>query len=321
MPDQPHTPMNLSQARAIDPILSTIAHGYSNSELIFTELFPRVPIPVRGMRVIRFGKDSFRTVNARRAPGGSKKRIQYGYATDPVRLSMEDLEAIVPFEHMGDASAVPGVDLATIGVNNTMGTVMLNLEVQAADLATTAANYGTNNRMTLSGSDLWSDPASNPFADIKDGREAVRRAIGRYPNKLTLSAQAFDALCDHPAVVDRVKYTQANAVTEDMLARLFKVERVVVGKAIYLPEQAADTDPAIDVWGNHAILAYVPMGAAQQYGMPSYGYTYELQGHPQVMTPYVENSADSWIYPVKYEREPELTGVDGGFLFENAVAG
>jgi len=316
----PHTPMNVAQARVVDPVLSQIAHGYSNSELIFTELFPRVQIPVRGMRVIRFGKDSFRVVNARRAPGGNKKRIQYGYASDPVALNMEDLEALVPFEHMQDASVVPGVDLGARGVNNTMNTIMLNLEVQAATLATTPGNYGANSRVTLSGPDQWTDPASDPFTDIKDGREATRRLIGRYPNKLTLSAPAFEALCIHPMVLERIKYTSGNAVTEDILARLFKVDRVVVGKAVYLPEEATEADTALDVWGNHAILAYVPMTEQQQYDMPSFGYTYELTGHPQVQVPYIENGADSWVYPVKYERAPILTGIEAGFLIENAVA-
>ena len=73
--------MNTAQARVVDPILSTHARGYRNAEFIGHMLFPIVDIPVRGMRVIRFGKESFRKMNTRRAPGAETARVQYGYAS------------------------------------------------------------------------------------------------------------------------------------------------------------------------------------------------------------------------------------------------
>jgi hypothetical protein len=51
--------MNPSQARVIDPVLTTVAQGYQNAEMIATALFPVVPVPLRGGNVITFGKESF----------------------------------------------------------------------------------------------------------------------------------------------------------------------------------------------------------------------------------------------------------------------
>ena len=55
----PESNMNTAEARVIDPILSTHAQGYRNAEYIGHLILPIADIPVRGMRVLKFGKDSF----------------------------------------------------------------------------------------------------------------------------------------------------------------------------------------------------------------------------------------------------------------------
>lgn len=57
-------PINTRQAAVVDPILSTHARGYRNSEFVAQVLFPRVTIPNRSMRVIKFGKESFRMLGS-----------------------------------------------------------------------------------------------------------------------------------------------------------------------------------------------------------------------------------------------------------------
>ena len=51
-------PLNNRTAAVVDPILSTHARGYRNMEFIGHLLFPRVTIPNRSMRVIKFGRSS-----------------------------------------------------------------------------------------------------------------------------------------------------------------------------------------------------------------------------------------------------------------------
>ncbi len=96
-----------------------------------------------------------------------------------------------------------------------------------------------------------------------------------------------------------------------MLAKAFDIERVVVGKAV-----TSDGAGVIsDVWGNNAVLAYVP-GAPSGMEEPSYGYTYTMTGHPLVEEAYYENNAKSWIYGVGFERAPVLSGITSGYLIQ-----
>ena len=310
-------PLNQRTAAVVDPILSTHARGYRNAEFVSEVLFPRVTIPNRSMRVIKFGKEAFRKLNTRRAPGADKKRVQYGYASDPVALVQDALEAVVPIEHQQEAAGVPGIDLGAGAVNMVLNIIDLGHEYEAASLARNPANYPAGNKATLSGDNLWSDDAANPIRQIKDGREAVRQRIGRYPNTLTLGPSAFNAITEHPAILEKIKYTSASSVTAEMLAAMLELKKVVVGKAVWLPEEADDNALASDVWGDDAILAYVA-DAGDTFQVPSFGYTYELSGYPQVQTPYFERANDSWIYPTTAERRAYLTGAEGGFLFKDA---
>lgn len=309
--------LNQRTAAVVDPILSTHARGYRNSTFISPYLFPRVSIPNRSMLTIKFGKEAFRKLNTRRAPGSQTKRVQYGYAADPVALVQDSLEGVVPTEHQQEAESIPGIDLGAGAVNMVLDVLDLNLETETAGIARNPANYDANHKLALAGTDRWSDPDSDPKADMDAAKELIRRSIGRYPNTLVLGPNAGNALQNHPKIKEQFKYTSKDSLTLDMLAAYFDVPKVVKGAAVYLPETAADSDLANDVWGDDAVLAYVPE-TGDNFQVPSYAYTYELMGYPQVEQPYYDRSIKSWVYPTTVERRPILTGAEGGFLFQNA---
>ena len=306
---------NLNQRRVIDPILSTVAQGYRQADHVGMALFPRVPVAAAGGQILEFGQESFKLYSTARAPGTAAKRIQFGYLGKPFALENHALEAPVPREHQRDASVVPGVDLGTRAVNLVMAVMGLALESAQATLATTAGNYDSAHKVTLSGTAQWSDPASTPIGDINTAREAVRASVGLYPNTLVLSAKAFAKLKDHASLTDRIKYTQRGVLTPELIGALLDIPRVVVGGALTF----SDAGVAADVWGKHAVLAYVPP-IPSTMEEPSYGYTYAMDGHPLVEQPYWEESTKSWIYGVAYERVPVLSGITSGYLITNAVA-
>ncbi len=302
-----------SQIRVINPILSNVAQGYTNMDLVGSALFPRVPVAVSGGQIIEFDRDAFRLVNARRAPGGATKRIPLGYSGKPFALLQDSLEVPLPRELVRDAKIVPGIDLAQRSIRVTMKNLMLNLENDQAILATNASNYSTN-KVTLAGATKWSASTGTPLTDIDTGREMIRQTTGIYPNTLVLSPLAFNACKNNPNVVSRFQYNgslgaDSSQITPAMLAGLFNIKKVVVGGAVTW----TDANVASDVWGNNAILAYVPETdlAIEE---PSYGYTYTMDGNPLVEEPYYDPNVKSWVYGVTYERVPVLSGIASGYL-------
>ena len=305
------------QARVVDPILSAVARGYrSPKAAVASVLFPIVPVGLRAGRIISFGPDDFKLVNTARAPGANTKRIQFGYAGENYSLVDYRLEGAVPNELQEEASNGPGIDLSSNAVRRVQNIMALEREKQAADLARNEARYGAGNKETLSGTSQWSDPASDPFTDIMDGKESIRAKIGERPNVLTLGPKVLTALRTHPKVLDRLSTASDRPpATLQQLQALFELQQIVEGEAVY-----HDGSQFQDVWGKDAILAYTTPASMQEMGSPSFGYTYQLEGRPMVEEGYEERNANSWFYPVTDAYQPVLAGATAGFLFKSAVA-
>lgn len=309
--------MTPKEARIVDPVLSTIAHGYQNSEMIASALFPIVPVNLRGGQIITFGKEAFMLYQTQRAPGENTRRVRFGYAGAPYALVDYSLEGIVPMEIDQEAKNGPGIDLGAGAVGEVSAIMALGLEKKSADIARTPGSYGVNNKVTLSGTDQWSSSTSDPIGDVEAAKEAVRAATGKRPNTMVLGALVFSYLKSHPQIVERIKYTGRDVATVELLAALFGVQRVVVGDSIYSND---DGTAFTDVWGKDVIIAYTNLASVQSGGLPSYGYTYQLNGYPFVEEPYYDRSAKSWIYPVSRAEAPVLASSAAGFLITNAVA-
>lgn len=308
--------MNNSQARVIDPILTAVARGYeSQFPLVADILFPVVPVNARGGTIITFGREQFQVVDTRRAPGADTKSIEIGYGSGKYSLTDNRLMGKVPVEHLEEAAAVPGIDLASRAVMVVQDKMSLEREVHAAVLARAAGAYANSNKATLSGADLWTDPTSNPFVVIEAAKEAIRKKIGRRPNVMVLGPVVLSALRNHPLVMDRLSTsTDRTPATLAQLQALFEIAQIVEGGAI------TDTASTFsDVWGNDAILAYVTPKSLQEMGSQNYGYTYQLRDFPRVEESYLDRGKNSFMYPVSGASQAVLTSADSAFLVKSAV--
>lgn len=312
------TQQTTSQARGIDPILTEVAQGYKNAAMVGTALFPVVNVMQRGGKILSFGKEDFALYATARAPGSNTKRVQFGFASGNYALDQHALEAVAPWELQQDASTVAQVNLASAALRKTQNIIALRLEKAQADIATTAASYAASNKTTLATVNQWSDytGTSKPSADIETAKEAIRSQIGMYPTTVVLSAQVMGKLRQHPAIVDRIKYTGRDTATPELLAALWGVERVLVGGAVYSDAAGA----MADVWGKFVVVAYTQPASAADLGAPTYGYTYRLDGAPYVEVGYQDRNTKSDIYPVTDDVLPVLTAPSAGYLISAAIA-
>ena len=305
------------QARVVDPILSAVARGYrSPKAAIANILFPIVTVGQRAGRIIAFGPDDYKLMSTKRAPGANTKRVQFGYASEPFSLVDHRLEGGVPVELQEEAQAGPGIDLSSNAVQRVQNIMALEREYTAGQLARDASKYAASNKETLSGTSQWSNPASDPFTDIMDGKEVIRSKTGEKPNVLTLGPKVLTALRTHPKVLDRLTTsTDRPPATIQQLQALFELQQVVEGEAVY-----HDGTQFQDVWGKDAILAYTTPASMQEMGSPNFGYTYQLAGRPMVEEGYFDNNTNTWYFPTTDAYQPVFAGPAAGFLFTDAAA-
>jgi hypothetical protein len=136
--------------------------------------------------------------------------------------------------------------------------LLLTFERVISALATTYGNYGSSYRVQLSGGDQWDSYAtSDPIGVVDTGKEACFIE----PNTMIMGKQVWTQLKNHPQILDRITggATKVNPamVTPELVAEIFEVEKVLIGKAKYNSSNKAQTASYSYVWGKDVVLAYI----------------------------------------------------------------
>jgi hypothetical protein len=307
--------MNLDQARVLNPLLTDVARGYMQAPLIADWLFPRVPVRSRKGQLLQFGKDAFRIRNTKRGPGEQIPRVNISYGTAAYALEQHALGVSVPVETTEEARVVADVELFDESLQTISQNVRLEIENEAAVLATNAANYSASNKATVTSTDRWDTDTGDVFGQLATGKDAIRQKVGVRPNTLVIGPKVLTALQKNAKILDRLKYTSSQIPSLEDLARLFQLEKVVSGEAVV----ADDTDTFSDIWGTFAVLAYVSTGSKSRR-TPSYGYNYELENMPVVTAPEFNRSNRSFEGEYIYEHGLYIAGADAGFLYSTVVS-
>ena len=131
----------------------------------------------------------------------------------------------------------------------------------------------------------WNDDASDPIGDVGQWVLNFRQLTGFMPSVMVLGAAVLLVLKNHPDILDRIKYTQKGIVTEDLLATLFGVPKVITAYATYTTVAQVNDGAAQDAAATYnfiaspysAALYYVPDGPSLM--TPSAGYTFTWNGY------------------------------------------
>ncbi len=305
----------LDDIRMVDPVLSTVAQGYSNSGFVGESLFPSVSVSKLKGKIPVFGKEAFIIRNTDRATGADSNRIPL---SDLSLINFEtrerDIEMAV--DYLEEEESPDFFRIEQRVTKELMDIILLGREKEAADIAQSAANYSDDMKLVLTASEAWNDYALSidPIGHIKQGMRAVRARIGRYPNTLVLGETAWQALVDHPKIVEKLKYLRGAQLTLPMLAEMTEIPEIKVGQAVYSTDGRLFTD----IWGDNAILAYVDKNekSARSEFNPSYGYTFQREGKPEVDS-YCENGGKKKVIRATDNYCLRVTSTDAAFLISN----
>lgn len=314
---------NLSRLRISDPVMTTIAQGYTNEEFISDALFPILSGQKRTGKFPAFGQEIFKIHNTKRPMSGEVKKILT--QTGSVTLSLDEhaLGYMVDVDELEEFAGTP--DQLRMGRQMMVSeSLRLEREYASAFLATTPGNYASTNKESGAGY-AWGAGTGNPIANIEANIEAFGAQQGRRPNTIVFDRKAWRLFKNNPFVIDRLKYTGTigapGKVTEASVAALFEVATVKIGRAVMGVGAGGVGQAALtmsDVWGSvqtgNVILAWVGNG----WGVPSYGYTYTLQKSPNVIS-YFSQGRNSEIYDEHQYWSPLITLATSGFLMYSIV--
>lgn len=306
-----------TEIRIVDPVLTELARGYTNEDFIATSsLFPVVNVSKEAGKIPSFGKDAFKIFDTLRGLRGPSNKIPVE-ARNTIDFTLNEHDAEYPIDYREADEDM--IDLRAYGTYRAEAAILLKHEYTCAQLATTLANYPAGNKGTLSGTSQWTDKSnSTPIADIKDAKETLRGIIVKEPNTLVLGAKSFNALADHPTLLERIKYSQLGVVTVDLLKAVLGIPNIFVGKGVYV----TDDGTQYDIWDDSAVLAYVPgarTNIPRNIYEPSFGYTLRKSGMPEIDT-YFENGGKIENIRSTDNLVAKIVGSDAGYLIKDTNA-
>jgi major capsid protein E len=239
----------------VDQALSNVSIKYTNDTFIADMMLPILKVAKMTGKYYVYDKANLRVDKTQRALGSPANEIDFG--VDPTgTYSCNDhaLKGFIPdqIQDQADAALNPLVD----EVEAITEKLLLDRETNAANLLTSTGTMTQN--VTLTGTAQWSDYTnSDPIGDVRTARTTIHQNTFKKPNVLLLGKQVFDILIEHPAIIERIKYSQLGVVSAELLARVFQVDKILVGEAGSNTAKEGQTDSLSYIWGKNAVVAYV----------------------------------------------------------------
>jgi len=303
----------------IDAILTNISVAYMQKaeNYIADKVFPVVPVDKKSNKFFTYTKnDWFRDEAQRRADATESAGSGYSLNTDTYSAEVFAFHKDVGDQTIAnsDAPLSPLREAAEFVTNR----MLLRKEIQFVSDFIKTGVWGTD-LTGVSGTPStnefkqWSNfDNSDPLEDMELAKETILSTTGFEANTLVLGYQVFRKLKNHPDLVDRIKYTSSNVITEDMIARMFGVDRVLVAKSVKATNNEGATGAYSFNVGKSALLCHV----APNPGLltPSAGYTFAWNG--------VSGGLGQSIGTSQFRMESiKATRVEAEMAFDNKIVG
>ena len=284
--------MTQPTARAVhtDQPLTNISVAFLQNAANFVapRVFPNIRVQKQSDVYYTYDRGFFNRNQAKlRAPATEAAIAGFGLSTDTYRADVVALKAQMAWQV--EANADSPVQLERANLELLLHQMMIKKEVDWA------SNYFTTGVWTTTYAGVasspatgeviqWSDQTSgDPIANIRDAKTDIMESTGMMPNTMVMSQRVLDALIDHPDIVDRVKYSggvgnqNPAMASEQTLAQLFGLDRILVMRAIQNTAAEGDTNAHSFIGGKNAMLCYT----APTPGLmtPSAGYTFTWSGY------------------------------------------
>lgn len=174
----------------------------------------------------------------------------------------------------------------------------------------------------------WSGTAGDPIKDIRLGKEVIQVRSGVRPNKMIIGRQAYDALLDNDAVLDRISGGATTAmpalVLRQKLAEILELDAIFVMDAIVTTSQKGAATPVRAFIGiDNALLYYAPdvVGLEEPTAGVQFSWTGLLGSTPsgQRIKRFRMESLEADRIEAQMAFDYKLTAPDLGYFFSNAA--
>jgi hypothetical protein len=267
----------------------SIAYIPNVKEYACTQVFPTVPVQKQSDLYWKWSKSDWRRTDVvKRAPGTETAGVGWNYDTDSYFAHVYGIHRDIDDQVRANADSNFRLDSdSTKFITNQL---LLKREldwnaryfqwgVWATQYEGVAAGVGAGEFLQ------WNDTASDPIRNMQEWKIQFKLLTGYEPNIAVFGVDVMKELKQHPDLIDRIKYTQRGVVTEDLIASLFDLPKIVTSYASHTTSNRINDAAAQDAAATYSfiadskslLLAYAPPSPSLL--TPAAGYTFIWNGY------------------------------------------
>jgi len=267
----------------------SVAYIQKPSEYVSSQVFPQVPVQKQSDLYWKYSKSDWRRTDVqRRAPGTESPGVGWKFDTDSYFCHIYAVHKDIDDQVRANADSNFRLDSdATKFITNQL---LLKRDLDWANAYFKTGVWATDRTGVTSGPNSsqyiqWDQAGSDPIANVAQYVIDFRELTGFSPNTMVVGANVMRVLKNHPDILDRIKYTQKGVITEDLIAGLFGVNKLVVSYATSTSvaeindaeDQDAAATYAFTANSKAALLCYTPSSPSLM--TPAAGYTFTWNGY------------------------------------------
>lgn len=266
-------------------ILATALRQNQDRDFVSDKVFPNIPVDKQTDFFYRMASSAYMQTNAaKRAPGTETRGVEWTFTKDTYAAEVWGLHSDVEDQFRANADENFRLDQAA--------TELITAQMLLRREKEWYANYFKTGVWSLDWTGVSGTPTGQQIKQFDQAGstpiQVFRKASTRFmlrtgvrPNFVVLGPDVWDALLDHPDIIDRVKYTQGGFLTNDLVARAIGIDNVYTGSAVESTVNDEDTSTFPTTGGFMAgksmLIGYSAPRAARN--VPSAGYTFSWTGY------------------------------------------
>jgi hypothetical protein len=272
----------------------SIAWMQSADAYVADKVFPSVPVQKQSDLYWKYNKSEWRRTDVeKRAPSTESPGVGWSVNTDQYFAHVYAVHKDIDDQLRANADSVFQLDRdATTFITNQM---LLKRDLDWVNRYFNTGIWTTDRTgvtapvspATLNPGEFvqWDQAGSTPIEDVTTEIVNFRQRTGYAPTGMVIGAYVLQALRNHPEILDRIKYTERGIVTEDLIASLFGVQKILVTYATSTDVNEFQNPATMEAnatysfigGGKDALLYYAPPGPSLM--TPSAGYTFTWNGY------------------------------------------
>ena len=270
----------------VDAIATAVAIAYRNPDIsiIHKSVLPPIPVLAENFSWLEYPiGEAFTVPELQVGRLGRVGEVSFSAVSHDGKTRDYGLDDVVPLSDIREAekarqSKVSSYDPVASAIEGLANLVNLGREIRAANVVQNPANFDTDRKLALAGTDKFSDfENSDPFAVLNEG---MRKPLVFRANTIVMGEVVWEVIKRHPRLIKAVKggLTDEGAISRVQFAELMEIkpERLLIGSSIVNMSRPGQDIDLQQVWGNSIQMLYVSSTKASATdGVLTWGFTAE----------------------------------------------